>query len=1180
MSTDKALQQQPAPPKRSRETDPNVVQGRASDPNLNVWVGASAGTGKTKVLTDRVLRLLLPRDDGTTGTDPHRILCLTFTKAAASEMALRINEKLGEWAIMSDDKLREKLQRLMHRTPTAEDMTTARRLFASVVDTPGGLKIMTIHSFCQSVLSRFPLEAGISPHFQVMDDGQAREILESAADQILLQARQGQDENSDLSDALKRLALSLNEQDFSQLIKQLCAETQQLRDLQKNEKDIKAAIWKVLGLQPSDTKQDMQSLLCEGANEAALRDVCRIVAEHGTAKETEKGIALQTWLDSDINTRIEMFDDYKSIFLTQKETIQARLLTKACIEASPAALDTMHAEAERILNGIDKIRSLETAQQSYDAMLIGLEIMIRYETAKKAQGLMDYNDLIIKTKDLLKTKDMSPWVLYKLDGGIDHVLIDEAQDTNPEQWEIIANLCDDFFSGIGQNDRNDRTIFTVGDEKQSIYSFQRAAPEEFSRMRDEFAAKIAQAERAFSQESMDISFRSTPTVLELVDAVFDDPHVSKGLGLDPVTHQSWRRGQEGSTTLWPVISPPKTEETATPWAPPVTREETHTPPHIMAGHIGDTIKGWLDDKKILESKGRPITPGDIMVLVRTRTSFVAQLVRALKTRNIPVSGIDRMVLGNELVVWDMLSLAQFALLPEDDLTLACILKSPFIGLDDQSLEDLSMGRPGSLWAQVKQHSPKVNDKDIATWLKKLIKAAPQMHPYEFFAHILHGNCPADEISGKRAIIKRLGEDALDPLEEFLNSCLSFEKNNTPDLQEFLVWIEKENLEIKREMEEAGGHVRIMTVHGSKGLQAPIVFLPDTTRGPTAKNSIDRLLWPDKTKLPVPLWTSRKDFECQIYSDARAQLASYLDEEYRRLLYVALTRAEDHLYIGGWQGGHKPIEDSWYNYISKAFDKLDHVAETSFHLGSASSGTEKEDSEEPLVSRTIHNPQTDEPKADKADENIYNIALRADIALPDWATLPAPEEKPNARPLSPSRMTQDEEEPAAQSPLAADDNYRFLRGNLTHSLLQFLPELPAESREAAAQIYIEKHGQDLKPEIRADVVHETMAILNHPDYSVIFGTGSQAEVPLTGMVGDKLLSGQIDRLLVDQAQKKIWIIDYKTNRPPPLEEKDVPEIYRNQMRSYKQALTEIYPDYNIVCLLLWTDGARLTELHNL
>lgn len=1130
-----------------RALDPNVRQRRASDPGASVWVGASAGTGKTKVLTDRVLRLLLPRRDGHPGTAPLRILCLTFTKAAASEMVQRISATLSVWATLPEEDfgpdkkgLKTRLRELTGYEAGRAEIDAARRLFASVVDTPGGLKVMTIHSFCQSVLGRFPLEAGIPPHFSVVDEGPAQELLARARNAVLERARQEPD--SPLGRAVIAIAAEQNEEQFGMLLQALCGERQQLQRAAADPERLYGELCALFGVNPADTPDSLKKAACEDAtfDRDALYAACRALA-NGTGKSDQpRGLAIQRWLDAAAGLRLEGFDEYESQLLTKDGQPRKSLSTKSVQQADPACEPALQAEAQRLGALRDAFRALKCVCLTRDLMLVGSAILQEYQTLKDARALLDYDDLILTTLSLLRQEGIAPWILYKLDGGLDHVLIDEAQDTNPEQWQIIQRLCEDFFSGEGARSEVTRTVFTVGDEKQSIYSFQRASPGEFARMKAYFMGKGAQ------EEKLDISFRSAASVLGLVDEVFAPPALRQGLGGDILKHHSFRRGQAGLAELWPLFSPDEAAEEE-PWSPPVRVVEAPSGQAKLADHIGATIERWLNSGEILESQGRAVEPGNIMVLVRTRTAFVNQLVRALKTRNIPVSGVDRMVLGEQIAVMDMLALAQFALLPADDLSLACALKSPLIGLDEDQLFALAARREGSLWGALRAsaHEP------VIKWLEDLISHAAYEHPYEFFSRILQRPCPADKVSGQRAMVKRLGADALDPLGEFLNAALAFETNNIPTLQGFLLWQQKSDAAIKRELEEAGGAVRIMTVHGSKGLQAPIVILPDTTRTAAAKKN-GNLLWPDKTGLSVPLWAPRSEDFPALYRQARTRLDDAMEEEYRRLLYVALTRAEDRLYIGGCKGRREPLDECWYNYVAAAFDRLPDVEEGGNGI------------------RRIRNPQTAEPDLKKKKETRNETTAELP---PDWLFQPASAEAFPPRPLIPSRPA--EAEPAVSSPLKSGEDYRFRRGNITHKLLQILPDLPPAGREQAARHFVARPAHELPAALQEDIVRETLAILSHPAYAPLFGPDSLAEVPLTGFVNGRLVSAQIDRLLV--TDRAIWIVDYKTNRPPPTEEKDVPAIYRDQLTSYRDIVANIYPGRPIRCFLLWTDGPLLMPL---
>lgn len=1141
MTTDPALLQ-PAETE-SRDTDPNVRQRRASNPAGSVWVNASAGTGKTKVLTDRVLRLLLPSEDGQPGTKPHRILCLTFTKAAAAEMALRINARLSEWAVMSDEELKKTLKEdLLGKTPTPQMMEAARRLFVEVLDSPGGLNIMTIHAFCQSLLGRFPIEADLPPNFRLVEEGQAAILLDDARHNVLHRA-----EELDLKEQLELIAGDVGESQFTELLtRHVCPEVTQLERILKEFKDapsLYASLCRTLNAPHNMSEIDVLTEFCS-KTPATLTPLCRALSQGGM-NNRKMAAALQSWIEGTPETRKDLFDDYAAALMTTKQ--EPRAIDKKLLQAEPELANMLATEVHRILETVDTLCALRNVKMSRALLTLGQAILKEYRKKKEQLGVLDYEDLISRTLGLLSgqtDRKIDPsWVLYKLDGGLDHILIDEAQDTNPEQWKIISILAHEFFSGEGQSDIT-RTLFVVGDEKQSIYSFQRAAPKEFERMRSYFAAKINESGNRFNKEDMITSFRSTKTVLRLVDEVFAADAAKRGLGDNILPHEAFRREDAGYAEIWPLTAAqePDPEE---PWTPPVTVQDVTSAPSLLSAKIADTIDGWLKTGEKLESQDRPIKAGDILILVRTRTSFVSQLVKALKSKNIPVSGVDRLVLTEALAVQDLIVAAEFALLPFHNLALATLLKSPLIGLNDDQLYTLAIDRPGSLWEAVQDKA----DKQVVEYCRGLIGRAKYMPPYDFFAHILQTPCPASPESGLKAVLTRLGSDSLDPLEEMMGLALNSEGDAMSSLQSFVHAFRRNKSDIKRELEEAGNAVRIMTIHGAKGLQAPIVFLPDTTRTHNSRRT-PRLLWPDKTELDVPLWTPRKDGECKAYRKAFEKLETELDNEYRRLLYVALTRAEDRLYIAGTLPSRGMLDDSWYNYIRAAFERLPDVSENP---------------DTGILS--IYNPQTKTAK-EKAD-NIKKQPVTA--PLPVWFDKPMPEESDPPKPLAPSRPSMPD--PAALSPLAASENYRYKRGNIIHTLLQMVPDVEQDRREQAIRQYLKSPAHGLPADEQDNICEETLAILNDPAFAPIFGPGSMAEVPVTGLLDDKtLISGQIDRLLV--TDDEILIVDYKTNRPPPDDESGVPVQYRNQLSAYARALEKIYPDRPIRSALLWTNAPRL------
>ncbi len=1166
--------------------DPNTAQHAASHPDHSVWVGASAGTGKTKVLTDRVLRLLLPREDNRPGTPPNRIVCLTFTKAAANEMAVRLNTMLGSWAVMdidhSEDKksLRYTLRQLLGYDPEDRHINAAKRLFADVIDCPGGIQIMNIHSFCNSLLGRFPVEAGLPPNFSTIEEAESAELMRSAQSQVIEYSQNPEQAGAPIANAVNAVITELDEKTFSTLVKQICGERQQMVGLLQQYgsfDNVYAALCDFYNVAQNLSNHDVVNAFCiaDKFDSVGLKHVAELLSEDKGKKAQERAPVMLDWLAASQEERVKLYEVYKTAFLTQKGSIHQQSFPPKSVEKKyPQAIEILYKEAERILDAENTIKASKSAAMTRDLLIIGHSVLEKYSKLKEQRGGLDFDDLIARTMELLTGRtqhflsldekeqvNVMPWVLYKLDQGIDHVLVDEAQDTNPEQWRIIEALSDEFFAGLSARDDVLRTSFTVGDIKQSIYGFQRAAPDEFKRMQKVMDEKITHAGLVNENVALDVSFRSTKSVLQIVDSVFQSPALSKAVGEDEIHHKAFRQGQAGLVELWPVFETPKSDQRDF-WDPPVSVQSHSNGSSELANYIADNIRNKLDRKEFLPSCNRAIEPGDFMILVRSRSSFVEQLVRALKAQNIPVSGADRMMLTDQLAVQDLMSLARFCLLPDDDLTLAEVLKSPFVGWDDDELFSLSYNRKGTLWQEICNFDYKkltriekeieiVSEDKLAAvhdYLSRMIGRVKVMGAYEFLSYILTQRCPTDDISGMRAICARLGQDAVDPVDELLNSALSFGYDHIDHVQLFLDYQEQTNAEIKREMEDTTNQVRIMTIHGSKGLQSPIVILPDTLKDGAAKKT-GRFLWPDKTGLTTPIYAARENDDPEQYINIRQACQDYDDEEYYRLLYVAMTRAADRLYIGG-HTKTKPKEQSWYYMIRQAMEMNPDVQEL-----------------EGGVLR-LENRQTEKP--DK--EDIKTGRQNQGREMPDWVFEKAKEEPFPPKPLVPSRPLEDDD--IALAPLKAVDGNRFLRGNVTHKLLEFLPDVAPENRKNAAARYVQKNAADISGEAQDSIVSEVMKILD--EYGNFFKAGSMAEVPITGLMPDnRIISGQIDRLVIDK--DNIWILDYKTNRPPPHDEKDIPAIYRDQLTAYHDAIAAIYTEHKIHCAILWTDGPRLMRV---
>ena len=1145
-------------PAQNPAHNPALAQRSASDPTASAWVSASAGTGKTRVLTDRVLRLML------TGAAPDRILCLTFTKAASAEMANRLNKRLGQWAVMADAKLDADLLELNGQASDEDIRKVARGLFARVLDVPGGLKIQTIHAFCQSLLGRFPLEAGLAPHFQIMDERTASEMLFEARDAMLVAAL----DDDDLRRSLRTVTARAGEMVFAEVMSSLSGERRRLSRLFAATGGLSGAVAatrKLLGLADGD---DALSIVAAACSDTAFNQLGLVRAAQALAKgapsDQARAAVMADWLARP-GLRADMFDDYAATLLTQKDEVRKRLATKGALEALPDIEDILGPEATRLLAVRERLAAVAVFESTAALLAIGQALLQAYDLLKRRRARLDYDDLILLAQDLLARSDQAAWVLFKLDGGLDHILVDEAQDTNPEQWTVISALAEEFFVGESarsQTSHATRTVFAVGDAKQSIYGFQRADPATFAVSQATFGRRVRAAGEIWRPVELAVSFRSTTPVLDLVDQVFADPaardglifHDAQGDTGGEVKHFSFRPGQAGRVELWPTVTPEEADEED--WSPPVDQRAELSASTRLAHDIADRVAGWIEND-VLESRGRSVRPGDIMILVQRRTDFIADVITALKANGVAVAGTDRMVLTDQLVVMDLIAAARFALLPDDDLTLAEVLKSPLCNLDDDDLFALAHGREGTLWRALQRRAadqtpdhPWAVARDV---LQGLLAGADYAPPYEFFARLLGAG------GARRRLLARLGPEINDPIDEFLALALQFERSHTPSLQGFLHWVEAGDTDVKRDPELRRDEVRVMTVHGAKGLQAPIVILPDTVRMPGMD---DRLLWPEPeagaraSDAPrLMLWPGSAGAMEPTSSTAREAARLRRDQEYRRLLYVALTRAEDRLYIGGFETTQGARDGCWYSLVARAMEEIGQSVETP----------------EGLVRRLDAAQGRDPDRAPEPASAETTAAVAA--TLPDWALRAPPPEPAPPTPLSPSRPSGDE--PPVRSPLAPDDMGRFQRGRLIHRLLQTLPDLDHTIRNDAAVRFLANPAHGLAAADQGAIRAEALAILEHPDFAPLFGPGSRAEVSIAGALGAHIISGQVDRLVVDEG--RVMIIDYKTNRPPPRDSADVPPVYVAQMAAYRAALAQIYPRHEIVCALLWTDSGQLMTL---
>lgn len=1087
-------------------------QRLASDPLRSVWVAANAGSGKTHVLVDRVIRLML------SGTAPDKILCITFTKAAAAEMASRLHVRLAGWVALADAELARRIAAMGHREVTVDTLKRARELFTLALETPGGLKIQTIHAFCERLLQLFPVEAGVVPGFEVMDERSSAELLEQARRGIIAAAEATGDP------ALRRVVVRAQAEAFDELLRTILAKRSELSlDLDY--------LRRQLGLAPDDTAATIESQLL--AIDGALYS--RLIA----ALERSVGVADQKSSRYLCRIKAGNIEAFKDLYLTKglKPKALTSIVSKKVRSAEPWIAEAIEAEASRVLALLGKRASLDMAESTEALVALAARIIAEYERLKRLYGRYDFEDLILRTRRLLVEQLSSAWVLYKLDGGVDHILVDEAQDTSPAQWQIVKALAEEFFAGSGARGDVLRTLFVVGDRKQSIFSFQGADPAAFEEARLYFDSRISKDEGGLCDVVLSISYRSTETVLKAVDDVFASSAARRGLtaeGDEDILHQAVRKGYAGLVELWPVMLK-DAKPAYDPWLVPVDRIDRNHPARKLARRIAETIAGWLKQGRPIEALGRPVRPGDILILVRSRNDFFASMLRELNRSRVPVAGADRVTLNDHIAIQDLLALGQFIVLPEDDHALACLLKSPLIShpqgraFSDEDLFALAHERRRqSLWRRLEASDVL---QPICARLRKWMALGLQEQPFGFYARVLGEDMP----SVRQNILARLGPEAVDLIDAFLNLALDYEQHETPSLAGFLHWFTSADTEIRRDMDQGGDVVRIMTVHGAKGLEAPIVFLPDTCSLPDDRSEVQPLMIPAPEGKLVPFWRFGGGVEASEVTALRDLLRDQRMDEYRRQLYVALTRARDELYICAYTTDEAPKAGSWYALIEASLEGP-RDAQGVLRLTGTQTAT-----------------------LDITFETSGRPA--AAPAAPAWISEKPPRELSGGDWVTPSRLLRRK---TAGSAVAME------QGRALHRLFQLLPELPADERRAAALHLLERRSiTGNRAKALADRV---IGIIEHRDYAVYFGEGL-AEIPLVADLGDKgLLAGQVDRLVV--TDNEVLILDYKSDHSPPKDVRAVPPAYVAQLAAYAFALARMFPHKRVTAALLWTEVPQL------
>ena len=1134
-----------------------VQQAKASNPLASVWVSANAGSGKTHVLAERVIRLLLE------GANPSCVVCLTYTKAAAALMANRVFERLSKWTGLSDDALSAELKKLDGTVPGPERLSEARRLFARALETPGGLKIQTIHAFCQMILGRFPLEANIAGRFDLVDDEAAGELMKEARRLLLQAVKPG--EADPLSVAVFGIIANYGEHGLETLLDN--ARESRLREtlarFAREFTDGGGSATRLGQFLEIGGEEDEASIAAEAwpLPSVSIADLQRIASLAGA----QKGVRASSFAVSigealTTTDPVQRFERLSALLKPNGEVSHKKDISSGLSVSFPSISELLERLESDLAQVSDKLKRLETMRLSTWGFRVIGAFLSHYGVLKARRSLLDHDDVIDRTVKLLTQSDAGAWVQFKLDQGIDHILVDEAQDTSPAQWRVILALAEDFFAGETARARG-RTLFAVGDEKQSIYSFQGARPEVFAKTGRDIRQRAGHADMKYDEAKLNLSFRSTHDVLKAVDQVFMRNENREGLSFDGVynDHQPIREHGPGRVEVWPLVKAQAVEEAPEDWTQGGSFESK--PAVRLAVAIAAEIERWIRGRQINEATGKEIQPRDIMVLVRRRGPLVHSLSRELKNRQIPVSGADRLKLTGHIAVKDLIAIANFCLLPDDSLSLAALLRSPVFGVTDDELTDLAAGRAPqqSLYDMLLAaagNSPKLAA--IADELARWRVESAQLPVFDFYARLLS----RDEVRAR--LMQRLGVEAGDVIDEFLNHSLASEAAGLSGLQEFVETLLAAEPEIKREMNAAQNEVRIMTVHAAKGQEAPIVFLVDPPPVPVKHLT----LFAVSESPPLFVWEPVADLANSKTRAFHASRKNMQAQEFRRLLYVGMTRAEDRLIICGFANKKQSnTAETWLAMVRDSLALEQKFIQTAPH---------------PSLDGETLIWQTTSGKAPEPDADEDNSAETA--PLPAGVLAPLPAARHTARPLSPSSASliieseamppQDTSPVSGSGPDAPSAAIR--RGLATHKLLEVLPGLPQEDWEEAGARYLERAMQDMAHTARALIMEKVLSVLRHPAFAPAFSPNSQAEVPVMGRLlirgEERVISGKIDRIAV--SADEVLLIDYKTNAMPP---DVIPPTYAAQMALYRALIQPLFPSRKVSAALLFTETATLHSL---
>lgn len=1126
------------------EKSPLTLQQQASNPRTSVWVNASAGSGKTKVLTDRILRLLLE------GTLPSQITCLTFTRTAAAEMRERLNKRLENWILFSEEELREDLFDLTGMPPCTEQLKEARLLYGKVCDSQPELALQTFHSFCQSILQRFPIETSLSPNFSLADEAAQHRILKDLKQKIL--------ENPSfklthprLHDGLETLAGFMPESMFINILDEVIAKRFKFRTLFENHNSFESCLEdqkrfilnnelrfdsfeashqtiyfskKIIEIS-SALYPFIQQLESGNVTEQSIADYLKYVQalESGSTKQSEDTAWIQV----------------KTVFLTKAGTIRSRLISKK-LEQQVASLGPI---LDSFITQLTKLVELEKILLTWlctEATLkVAYEFYILYEESKAQLGLIDFDDVIFKVENLLQDPELSASVLFFLDKKIDHILMDEAQDTTPSQWKIIELIVQELLVVHDQ-----KTFFVVGDPKQSIYSFQGADHNLFVTMHDYFKKFFEKAHLPWLSINMITSYRSTSTVLATVDRVCNTLPFLHKLQNEEIKHLPFRKTTEGRVHFWPLIKRKEQQEKIGAFsnATDVLQKE-------LAEMLANHIETWCLSQPVLPSTGLPVEPKDIMILVRRRSNLITYLTKALKKRKIPVNGQDRLQLWENLAIQDLYAIGCWVVRPFDDFALACVLKSPLIRIEEKELLVLrASSHEKTLWDTICTRRA-TYPKEFSL-LEELLNEAEKKSPHDFYVYLLEyyglESWYTSQITPATSMyINLFLEQTLEP---------AYEQPGLESLDVFLSDIYQNKDRSYPRPNAQDNSVKIMTIHGAKGRQAPIVILPDITQTPITRDNIH--------------WFNSQPYLYLAVTPPNISLPSYLKSylmkeeqhkinEYMRLLYVAMTRAEDHLFFSGYEP-HNNNDLSWHNFVKP------HV-ETNLNCPLTSKENKK--------CRKVSQSKKIQKYSKKAQWGL-------DCVRKEY-TQPAPQEET----LAFMPITSATKQYAESKESILPTNYlKFNTPNITfgtalHKALEKAPYSSDQSLEENLKIVsliysqVEERNAYLK-----SLMFEVQKLQENPDVLRLISMPSLIESTVVGLYKSARYKGRIDRLCIDKSNNIIYIIDFKTSLKVPKSIEQIPLSHQKQVNFYKSLLFSLFKDqYFLQPTLIYTETVSIFYL---